>query len=167
MSTAAQIPSTRLAANQRYSSRRPLRLGSVLSDSGAEIVIHDISATGMLIETSQAFSAGETLTFDLPESGSTTATVAWSSGNYFGCQFEQNVSAATVSAALLRSDPLETAPTSSGPDLDMLNSMLSEMANEDLPVEDDRYSLRTRGLVLVGLSVLCWASLGGLVSLLG
>lgn len=156
-----------MADNRRYSTRRSLRLASVLSDSGVEIVVHDISATGMLIETSQELSTGETLIIDLPERGETPATVAWNSGQYFGCEFELSIPSATLSAALLRSSPLETnAPVGMGPDLDTLKSLVSEAVEEDAPVEEDWYSLRTRGLVIVGLCGLGWALVGGAISMI-
>ena len=167
MSIAALVTPPSAPVNRRYSSRRSLRLGSVLSDSGIEIVIHDISATGMLIETSQELPAGETLIIDLPERGETPATVSWNSGQYFGCQFELSIPAATVSAALLRSSPLETiAPIGSEPDLSMLNSLVADSVEEDAPVKNDRYSLRTRGLVLVGLCGVSWALVGWVISLI-
>lgn len=167
MSIAALVTPPPMSENRRYSLRRSLRLGSVLSDSGVEIVIHDISATGMLIEASQELSTGETLIIDLPDRGETPATVAWSSGQFFGCQFQLSIPAATVSAALLRSSPLETiAPMGSGPDLSILNSLVAEPLEEDAPVKGDRYSLRTRGLILMGLCGLSWALVGGVISLI-
>lgn len=167
MSTTALVTPPPVAENRRYSFRRSLRLGSVLSNSGVEIVIHDISTTGMLIETSQELSTGETLIIDLPERGETPATVTWNSGQYFGCQFELSIPAATVSAALLRSSPLGAiAPTGTGPDFSMLNSPVPEAVKEDVPVDDDRYSLRTRGLVIVGLCGVSWAIVGWVISLI-
>lgn len=164
MSIAALVTPPSDAENRRYSARRSLRLDSVLSETGVEIVIHDISATGMLIETSQELATGETLIIDLPERGETPATVAWNSGRYFGCQFELSLPAATVSAALLRSSPLETfAPSGSGPGHSVLTSLTAEA---DGAVADDRYSLRTRGLVIVGLCGLSWALLGWAISLI-
>jgi hypothetical protein len=137
----------------------------VLSDSGAEIIIHDISPTGLLIETSQKFSSGDTLIVDLPERGATSATVAWTSGRYFGCQFELSIPVATVSAALLRSPVVDAIPTpNSGPDVAMLQSLVAEATEEDAEWQDDRYSLRTRFLVLVGLTGLSWALVGWLAT---
>jgi len=159
MSMAVQV-TPQLVANRRYASRRPLRLGSVLSDTGAEIVIHDISATGLLIETSQDLSTGETLIIDLPERGNTPATVAWSSGRYFGCQFELSIPVAAISAALLRSSgPKISAEVGRGPDISLLHSLV-EAADADTHPEDDRYSLRARGVVLISLTALSWALIG-------
>lgn len=167
MSLPAQISPLRTAENRRYSSRRSLRLNSVLSESGVEIVVHDISATGMLIETSQELSTGETLILDLPERGATPATVAWNSGQYFGCQFELSIPAATISAALLRSSTLATtAPIGSGPDVFSLNSLMGETVEDEATDKDDRYSLRTRGLVIVAVCALSWTLVGWALSLI-
>ena len=162
MSIAVQLAPPQEAENRRYASRRALRLGSVLSDSGIEVVIHDLSPTGLLIETPQELCGGETLFVDLPERGPTAASVVWSSGRYHGCAFESSIPAATVSAALLRS-PVGAAAGSADSALDItrLQSLAASIA--DAP-EDDRYSLRTRGLVLGSLIALTWGAIGWVVS---
>jgi hypothetical protein len=50
MSVLAQLE-TLEAASRRGSPRRTLQYRSTLSISGHDVVIHDISSTGMLIET--------------------------------------------------------------------------------------------------------------------
>jgi hypothetical protein len=166
MSTAVQLTSPRTNENRRTALRRSLRLKAVLADCDVEIVIHDISATGMLIQTAHELAPGETLTLDLPERGLTAASVAWSSGSFYGCEFELSLPSAAVSAAVLRSEPLERTPAiASGADLSALQRLVAEAAAEDPVVADDRYSLRTRGLVILGLSACSWAALGWLVAL--
>jgi hypothetical protein len=91
--------------NRRYAPRRALTLGSVLQDSGASAVIHDLSVTGLSLETSDPLSVGEKLLVDLPLRGATCATVVWREGTLFGCEFEESVPPAAISAALLRADP--------------------------------------------------------------
>jgi hypothetical protein len=159
MSIAVQAASPLDAANRRYTSRRALRLGAVLSDRGIEVVIHDLSLTGLLIETPQPLCSGETLFVDLPERGPTAASVVWSSGNFHGCAFELSIPAATVSAALLKS-PVGAVPGSAdgGLDIGRLQALTADLEAAE-PV-DDRYSLRTRGLVLGGLLVVSWGSIG-------
>jgi hypothetical protein len=164
MSIAVKATPDQLSGNRRYVPRRTLRLDAVLSDSGAEIVIHDISATGLLIETSQELSSGETLVIDLPEHGAKAATVAWSSGRFFGCQFELSIPVAAVSAALLRSPVLDVRPDAACTPMNSAE-VYSEKEAEPLP-EDDRASLRTRGLVLVGLTGLSWAFVGWTTSMI-
>jgi hypothetical protein len=150
--------------NRRYASRRALRLGATLADSGVEVLIHDLSPTGLLLETTQPLASGETLFVDLPERGPTAASVAWSSGDFYGCAFELSIPAAVISAALLRSPSPVQAPVPDGQlDIARLHALAAEV--EAAPVEDDRYSLRTRGIVLASLLALSWGAIGWAVSL--
>ena len=43
---------------------------------------------------------GDIVFVELPEVGTTLATVIWSSGDYFGCQFHTDLPRSAVSAAL-------------------------------------------------------------------
>ena len=149
--------------NRRYAPRRALRLGATLSDRGVEVLIHDLSPTGLLIESAQPLSQGETLFVDLPERGPTAASVAWSNGKFYGCAFELSIPAAAVSAALLRSP---AAPPAVGPDEAFDITRLQALAAAvNAPEEvDDRYSLRTRGVALIGLVGLSWGAIGWAVS---
>jgi hypothetical protein len=89
--------------DRRRSARRSLRLGI---SAGADLVtIHDLSLTGALVETSTAMLVGATFEFDLPQAGAVQATVVWNSGEYYGCQFDQPIPSAALSAALLQSAP--------------------------------------------------------------
>lgn len=130
-----------------------------------EVVIHDLSPTGMLLETPQDLCSGETLFVDLPERGPTAASVVWSSGHFHGCSFEQSIPSATISAALLRSPAMAPGdPADAGLDINALRTLAAAIeAQEEV---DDRYSLRTRGLVFGGLLVASWGAIGLAVSAL-
>lgn len=93
------------ASDRRSAERRKLRLDSTLEATGEEVAIHDISTTGMLIETAAELAPFAALEIDLPHNGLTRALIVWSSGLYYGCVFSEPISRATVSAALLRSAP--------------------------------------------------------------
>lgn len=169
MLTALQTALPQESDNRRYASRRALRLGSTLTDTGVEVLIHDLSPTGLLIETAQPLSDGETLFVDLPERGPTAASVQWSSGRFYGCAFELSIPAATVSAALLRSpaarpEPSQPAAPSRAFDIARLHELAAEVDATPVPA-DDRYRLRTRGVVFAGLLVLSWGAIGWTVSL--
>lgn len=90
---------------RRRSQRRSLRLGA--GAAGAAVVIHDISDTGMLIQSSAPMLVGASLEVELPHAGHVPATVVWTSGDFYGCEFDQRIPPAAVSAALLRSAPKE------------------------------------------------------------
>jgi hypothetical protein len=92
------------AKTARGAPRRKLRLraqGAARSQA-AEVLILDVSTTGLLLETGGDLSEGETIELDIPEADGTRAVVKWTSGRLFGCEFSRPISSAAVSAALLR-----------------------------------------------------------------
>ena len=147
MSVRAQLD--RQVGESRYTARRRLRLGSILADSGEEVLIHNLSVTGFLIETSADLTCGESLQVELPEGGPTSASVVWQRGGLYGCEFAVRVPGAVVSAAMLR-NPTLPAQSQSGPEAAFAKGIAVEAD------EQDRYSLRTRILVILGLSAALW-----------
>lgn len=103
------IPAHWEDAETSETTRQPRRklqleaLGALPSGASAEILVHDISASGLLIESPLALAADERIAIVLPEAGETWAQVVWASGKLFGCRFDAPISAATLSAAQLRS----------------------------------------------------------------
>jgi hypothetical protein len=100
---------------RRGSARRALTLDAeteVARHGAAQVTIHDLSLTGVLIETSTPLASGETFEVDLQQVGKVEASVVWASGEFYGCEFKQPISTAAFSAALLRSPPRETTPIS-------------------------------------------------------
>ena len=96
-------------SSRRKVARRKLRLEAQASgvSANSEVVILDLSTTGLLLETSDALAIGETIDFDLQEASPARAVVKWSSGPFFGCQFKEPISSGAVSAALLRAPPVK------------------------------------------------------------
>lgn len=100
-------------ADKPRAARRTLRLdtsGSLPSGKVAAVLVHNVSATGMLIETHTALAIGERMTVDWPLAGELGATVVWNSAEMFGCQFDTPLSPAALAAAELRGAPA-TDPT--------------------------------------------------------
>jgi hypothetical protein len=100
----AHLSSGDRATNQRGTVRRALKLQvpSAAEDGGTRVLVHNISESGMLIETSARLSVGDTLQVHLPHAGATDARVIRSDRLFFGCAFTARISKAAVSAALLR-----------------------------------------------------------------
>lgn len=75
------------------------------SGTGAPVPVSilNLSATGMLLETSHPVPIDEILTVDLPRAPDTRAAVVWSSGQLHGCRFAKPLGKATLSAAQLQS----------------------------------------------------------------
>jgi transcriptional regulator with XRE-family HTH domain len=116
MAILAQLDESTATAGRPREPRRKLRLeaqGALPSGAAPRIVVHDISLTGLLIESPVAISIDERLSIELPQAGDTWAKVIWASGRFFGCQFDAPVSAGVLSAVQLGSVAAEQeAPAS-------------------------------------------------------
>lgn len=93
---------TDFSGNRRYAARRHLRLATALGPTNASAMIHDLSVTGMLLETAEEALIDDLLLVEIPNVGHVPATVVWNSGRFFGCKFDQPISVAAVSSALLQ-----------------------------------------------------------------
>lgn len=131
--------------NRRSAPRRQLSLGAVLPDTGDEAVIHDLSTTGILIETRADLATFEQLQLTLPETGQVVATVMWNSGQYFGCEFHKPIPQAVISAALLRNP------------FDQPDAPVAPGETDEEEVADERYPFGVRLRVILGVSVALWA----------
>ncbi len=91
--------------DKRADVRWPIRLEApgAVGEGATDVVVHDISTAGMLIETSSQLTLGQTLLLSLPEAGSVTARVVWQDEPLFGCRFDEPLPQAAVSATRLRS----------------------------------------------------------------
>ena len=136
--------------NRRWAPRRLLGLRARMRGTDQSVVIHDISATGLLIETSAALACSDKVEIELPNKGATLVTVVWTSGRYFGCQFDQPVSSATVSAALLQSPIENVAPR-------CLIEAVEAPADDEAELIDERYPLTVRLRVILAMTVALWA----------
>ncbi len=105
-------------ADARGSTRRKLSLpaeGKQNGDTGIKVLIHNISETGLLLESDVDLTVGDWIEIDLPHAGDSSATVVWVSDRLFGCRFDAPVSAATLSAAQLRSAATHDEDDASAP----------------------------------------------------
>ncbi|SFF95918.1 Transcriptional regulator, contains XRE-family HTH domain [Novosphingobium sp. CF614] len=91
---------------QPRATRRRLLLetqGALESGHETQVLVHNFSETGLLLETPDELEIGEAIDLDLPETGATRARVVWASGRLYGCAFDTPLPPATLSAAQLRS----------------------------------------------------------------
>jgi hypothetical protein len=128
--------------------------------SDVEVVVHDLSVTGLLIEAAVDLQTGDELTVEIPGPGPVDAVVVWKSGNYFGCEFAKPIPNAALSAASLRSVP----------DPRPLNDVVLPPPDLPLPSEDvlreGALSPRSKLLTLLGLSLAAWAVIALMVWLI-
>lgn len=101
----------------RSSDRRALRLeasGVLPGGLEANVLIHNVSTAGLLLETDLPLAAGEPLVIDLPEAGPVAAVIVWHSERLYGCAFEEALGDAAMAAVQLRADaPGAQAPLQS------------------------------------------------------
>jgi len=70
-----------------------------------DVLIRNLSTTGMLLEAAVQLAVGQKITLDLPQIGHASAEIVWAGEELFGCAFDRPLSEAAVSAAQLRSEP--------------------------------------------------------------
>ena len=154
--------------DRRSKHRRKLALGSNIQ-TGEAVSIHDLSTTGMLIETDAKLSPRDRLELSLPQSGITDALVVWNSGRFFGCKFTRPLSQAMVSAALLRSTPADRrdlsrparSPGIAAAERPAKSARVTSRLEQ--PGEELKWSLAARARFILGSSILLWALIVGAI----
>jgi hypothetical protein len=121
------------AGDRRRTARRGLRLGAALG--GEKVMIHDLSLTGALLETSVPMLVGAEFEVELPHAGNVKAEVVWNSGEYYGCQFNLPISPAALSAALLQSAPEERGSSEAHDPVEELKQLNAEVERLALRME--------------------------------
>lgn len=117
--------------------------GTRASGDVLPLTVHNISATGMLLECSEGLDVGALLRVDLPDGADTEAVIVWVSGLLHGCKFTRPLGRSTLSAALLRSSVSE----------DIVTSPPAGKSGADEPLGNRLRRLRkARGLTLADLA---------------
>jgi len=109
MAVAAQFDRPLKSDSKRGTARHQVRLrisGAPAMGDVSDVLIHNLSTSGLLLESAVHLAIGDRLVMDLPEAPGKTAKVTWAGGQLFGCAFDNPLSAAAISAAQLRSKPM-------------------------------------------------------------
>ncbi|MBD2843492.1 helix-turn-helix domain-containing protein [Erythrobacter rubeus] len=88
--------------DDRREARRTMQLATLGALPGgitANVTVHNLSASGLLLETELPLAQGEVIAVELPEAGPTDASVVWQSGQLFGCEFKTSISDSALAAA--------------------------------------------------------------------
>ena len=157
---------------------RSARRFRLLLDASAEtsatglvdVRIHDLSATGFLIECSEALGIGDEVSLEIPGVGPATGDVVWTSGRFFGGAFRRPLVSSALASAQARSPvlwadfvPTSVADRNLGPPLVQPVPQPNETGKHD-----DRLPIGWVLQIVVGASVLFWTPLAlALWSLLG
>lgn len=94
------------SSGKRRAARRRLLLEvqGAHADASVTARIHNISLTGMLIESEAPLAVADVIDVELPQAGTVTAKLVWTSGQLYGCEFETPISPAILAAAQLRGE---------------------------------------------------------------
>ena len=139
-----------------------LRSDTVVAGSpSTTATVHNLSETGLLIETDVELSVGDSIEVGLPRAGLKSAKVVWTDDRLFGCSFAEEISTATVSAALLRGSfrsSSENPELVSDPDPE-IDSVQVDRTDPDAELSTAAIFWANLGLVILG-----WGIVGGLAT---
>jgi hypothetical protein len=155
----ACLEAVQILGDGRAAPRRKLNLevqGTTSLGAAANVLIHNLSTTGLLIETSADLTVGETFEMEIPHAGATPAFVIWSSGSLFGCEFAAPVRNAAISAALLRT-PAERSNAAPVADTHPHQENDGRVSDDDALRHRAKLPIRTRVSIIVGSSLVLWA----------
>jgi hypothetical protein len=98
----------RASTDKRGKARRKLAFESVLTAPRppAKVVVLNLSEAGLMLHAAEELTVGETFEVDLPGMGGVEARVVWKSATLYGCAFVSPVSRGTISAILLKVQPV-------------------------------------------------------------
>jgi transcriptional regulator with XRE-family HTH domain len=71
----------------------------------ADVVVHNLSQGGLLVECDAQLEIGDPIEIDLSPDDRVQARVMWHNETFYGCRFDRPISAAVLGAARLRSAP--------------------------------------------------------------
>jgi hypothetical protein len=149
MVLSAQLETSGPEIDRRISDRRVLKLrvpGSTTSGSGVPVLIHDMSVSGLLIQTEATIDVGTMLDIHLPEVGPQSATIVWNRDQFFGCEFQSPLSKAGLSAAILKSYAgQEDRPG-------------AEAIEGAYPAETGKLPRNSRLAIIIALAIASWAA---------
>ena len=89
----------------RGGSRRRVRVNVNLAveTGSARVLVHDLSTTGLRIQTEADLSIGDTVSIEFPDIPPIEAYIVHGTRGIYGCEFVTPISQAAVSAAVLKS----------------------------------------------------------------
>ncbi|SCW47959.1 Helix-turn-helix domain-containing protein [Sphingobium faniae] len=140
MSINAILEPSENSENLREAQRLHIRIeaaGELEEGERATVTIHNLSASGILIETRSELAVGQKIRISLPETRPVPATVVWRSDSLYGCRFDHILSRAVLSAVQL-CNPLPS-------EIDPASPPLASPDNEPLAARIFRLR-RARGL---------------------
>lgn len=149
------------SSEQRVSDRRLLRLDARVATTAGRggVQVHNLSRTGLLIESTAQVPIGSQIEVELADGQSHAAQVVWADEGLIGCRFVRTLSQASLSAALLRATPPSLIPLPTITQAEAMAKLERTWAREDAvrTARDGRLSLGKRMWIIGGLALAGWA----------
>ena len=149
--------------------------------SAFPVTLHNLSTTGLLIETLTPLSAGTTITLALSEHEDVAATIVWSDGAFHGAGFENPLGRGALTAITARSKVVwpefngsnspNEARTSDAPSAEIIDFATAEIVGspeaQTISTVESALPIPVRVQVILGASTIFWSIIiGGTVMLL-
>jgi hypothetical protein len=161
---------------RRWRTRTRLTAQVSQADYAHHVLVHDLSADGMLLESEWTLRPGTTVTIEIDGFDPVEARIAWANGNFYGCTLSRPLAQGQVAAKLASSKVIwphfgqrewaAIAPQAPRSPADLLRLPVAPAADTDWPATEAKWPLAARLLFIVGAAALCWAAVIGLVGLI-
>lgn len=140
---------------ERGAARHSLSLVAQAASSrgGTSVLVHNLSATGLLIESREPLHVDEVFEVELPGAEIRHASVVWRSDDFYGCEFAEAISTASVSAARLRSPPSQATEP----------NFIDPAPSTARAPQPGQLTLRRKAAIIIALASACWAGVALLV----
>ena len=164
------------SGDDRGYDRFRIRLGAVRVEVEADVsdvTIHDVSASGILLETDQRLAAGIHIEIAFSNSFRREARIVWASNDLYGAEFTERLCSANLARIYSASRIVwPDFKTEEDPDFfdlrrgqESIDTPASDARDHDRDDRNlghaDKLSLPTRLKVIFGMTTLCWAIIGG------
>ena len=130
------------------------------------VVVNDLSAGGMRIESNYPLALQSEVLFDIPDLGRIAARIAWQDGMTYGCAFLKPLDLKLVKAKLASATVVwgDFAGGGSRAEEALLGTPSDAVeigfpAN-GLPEREQRWPVQARFAIILGGGVACWAMVG-------
>ena len=144
----------KLYNDERLAERYPVRLDGTLRDTSAvpqDVVIDDLSATGFRTTSATVLSVNDVITLGIFGVGLRSAQVSRKSGDSYGCQFLEPLTAQELASALQGLTPPAPIPMP-------VQLQAGTPIEASAPLNDHRkLSPRLRILFIMAVAIIPWA----------
>jgi hypothetical protein len=141
-----------------------LQASAGITETGlVDVSIHDLSATGFLLECDESIQVGTEVSLEIPSVGSALGDVVWTSGRFSGGEFRTPLPSSAIASARSTSRvvwPDFAQKSAANREPEPLLPVIQDQTRAAAAMAiDDRLPLARRMQIIVGASILLWTPL--------